>query len=128
MTEQARIGIVGTSGWSDFLHLPSLKSTPQAALVAICGRNRARAAELAQKYAIPQVFTDYREMLEKGSLEALVVATPDALHYPIVMDALDAILKDRLTSPTFYDGFRTQAVIDAALESHRRGCWVTVSS
>lgn len=90
MTEQVRIGIVGTSGWSDFLHLPSLKSAPQAALVAICGRNRARAAEMAQKYAIPQVFTDYRAMLEKGGLQALVVATPDDLHYPIVMDALDA--------------------------------------
>ncbi len=67
MTEQVRIGIVGTSGWSDLLHLPSLKSCPQAALVAICGRNRTRAAEMAQKYEIPQVFTDYRAMIEKGA-------------------------------------------------------------
>ena len=41
---------------------------------------------------------------------------------------INAIIEDRPVSPNFYDGFRTQAVIDAALESHRRGCWVTVSA
>ena len=47
---------------------------------------------MAKKYAIPQVFTDYRAMIEQGNLQALVVMTPDDLHYPIVMDALDARL------------------------------------
>src|SRR4029450_13419095 len=66
------------------------KSHPRAELYSICGRNRARAEELASKYAIPHVFTDYHELIRYGNLQALVIATPDDLHYPITMRALDA--------------------------------------
>jgi|APSaa5957512622_1039677.scaffolds.fasta_scaffold36224_2 predicted dehydrogenase len=90
MSEPVRVGIVGTSWWADMMYLPSLQSHPRAETVAICGRNRERGEEMAQKYAIPHVFTDYRELIEKGGVQALVVATPDDLHYPVTMAALDA--------------------------------------
>lgn len=90
MTEHIQVGIVGTSWWADQMYLPSLKSHPRAQVAAICGRNRDRAEEMAQKYDIPGVFTDYREMIEQGNLHALVVSTPDDLHYPVTMRALDA--------------------------------------
>jgi predicted dehydrogenase len=41
---------------------------------------------------------------------------------------IDAILADRPATPSFYDGWRAQAVIDAALESDRTGCWVDVAT
>lgn len=88
--ERVRVGMAGTSWWADEMHLPNLQSHPQAAVVAICGRNRERAETMARKYAIPAVFTDYREMIEQGGIDALVVATPDDQHYPICMAALDA--------------------------------------
>jgi predicted dehydrogenase len=90
MTKQIQVGIVGTSWWADLMFLPSLKSHPQVAIAAICGRNRDRTEAMAQKYDIPHVFTDYRKLIEKGNLQALVIATPDDLHYPIAMSALDA--------------------------------------
>ena len=90
MSEQVRVGIVGTSWWADAFHLPMLKSHPQAVLAAICGRQRERAEEMARKYEVARVFTDYREMIEKGGLDALVVSTPDDSHHAITMDALDA--------------------------------------
>jgi predicted dehydrogenase len=72
------------------MHLPNLKSHPQAEIAAICGRNRDRAEEMAQKYEIPLVYTDYREMIEKSDLHAVEVITPDDLHYTMTMDVLDA--------------------------------------
>jgi predicted dehydrogenase len=39
---------------------------------------------------------------------------------------IDAILEDRPVSPNFHDGVKVQEVIDAALESHRNGCWVSL--
>ena len=72
------------------MHLPALKSHPQAELVAICGRNRDRAEEMAQKYAIPQVFTGYNELINESDVDALIVAPPADLHYPMTMAALDA--------------------------------------
>ena len=41
---------------------------------------------------------------------------------------IDAILNDQPVAPDFEDGLKVQAVIDAALESQRRGCWVPVTA
>lgn len=90
MSSRVRIGIIGTSWFSDLMHLPNLQSHPNAETVAICGRNRNRAEEMADKYEIPRVFTDYREMIEKAELHGLIIVVPDDLHYTITMDALDA--------------------------------------
>jgi predicted dehydrogenase len=90
MSEQIRVGIIGTSWWADMMHLPCLMSHPHAVIAAICGRNRDHAEEMAKKYEIPIVFTNYREMIEKGNLHALVICSPDDMHYQMTMDALDA--------------------------------------
>jgi predicted dehydrogenase len=90
MSKRIRVGVVGTSWWADLLYLPSLTSHPQADVVALCGRNSERAWALARTYGVPQVFGDYREMIAQAALDALVVSTPDDLHHPIAMQALDA--------------------------------------
>ena len=84
------MGVVSTSNWADRAHLPALKSHPRAVVAAICGRNRGRAEEMARKYEIPRVFADYREMIDQGDLDALIIAVPDDLHYSVTMHALGA--------------------------------------
>lgn len=114
MTEQVRVGVVGTSWYADLMHLPNLSSHPAAQVVAICGRNRERAAEMARKYAIPQVFTDYRALIAQGQIEALVVATPDDTHYPITMDALEAGLHVLCEKPLALTAHQAKVMYDKA--------------
>lgn len=90
MQERVRVGVVGTSWFAEALHLPSLASHPRAEIAAICGRNRGRAEEVAAKFHIARVVTDYRALIEQGELDAIVIITPDDLHYPMTMAALDA--------------------------------------
>ena len=92
MSEKVRVGVIGTSAPQGTGHLLTLGSHPQVVVAAICGRNRSRAEEVARKHEIPAIFTDYREMIEKGNLDALVIVTPDDLHYPMTMAGLDARL------------------------------------
>ena len=40
---------------------------------------------------------------------------------------IDAILNDTPISPNFHDGYQVQRVIEAALESARSGCAVTLT-
>jgi predicted dehydrogenase len=82
--------MVGTSWYADWMHLPVLKSHSQVQIAAICGRNKARADELAVKYGIPHVDTDFHEMMTQKLLDAVVIAVPDDQHYPIATAALDA--------------------------------------
>ena len=90
MREQLRFGVIGASRYSERRHLPALKNHPLAQTVAICDIDLDRAKEMAGKFDIPLVSSDYREVIDKGNLDALIVVTPDNTHYPITMDALDA--------------------------------------
>jgi predicted dehydrogenase len=90
MPAKVRVGVVGTSDWTDWMYLSNLATHPRAELAALCGRDQTRATEVAGRYGIPQVFADYHEMIARGRLDALIVATPDDLHHPVTMAALDA--------------------------------------
>jgi predicted dehydrogenase len=102
MSPSIRIGMIGASWYADGQHLPSLKSHPQAEVVALCARSRERADPLAQKYGIPHVYTDYETMLVEANLDAVVVAVPDDEHYPITMAAIDAGLHVICEKPLAY--------------------------
>ena len=51
-----------------------------------------------------------------------------ALIAPLVASLLDGIRTGRTPSPSFDDGLRAQAVLDAAPESSRRSAWVAVEA
>jgi predicted dehydrogenase len=116
-----------------------------AQVVALCGRDRERAQPLAAKFAIPAIYTDYRQLFDEAQLDAVVISTPDDMHYEMVMAAFDAGFHVLCEKPlatngaqakamleraeaaganTFYDGFKAQQVLDAAFASNRRGGWV----
>lgn len=90
MTEcMVRLGVIGTT-WYAETHLRNIQSHPGAELVAITGRDRAKATDVAGRYQIPLVYTDYRDMIASGNIDAIVIVAPDEMHLPITMDALDA--------------------------------------
>ncbi len=90
MSAKVRVGMVGTSWWADMMYLPALQNHPQAEVAAICGRNRTRAEEMAAKYQIPSVYTDYAAMFAQAGLDAVMIATPDDTHHAITLAALQA--------------------------------------
>lgn len=102
MPDRARIGLINTSWYAESMHLPSLKSHPGAEVVAICGRRRERAEELAAKFEIPQAYTDYRAMIDQAGLDGIIVAAPDDQHFAMTMDALDAGLHVLCEKPLAY--------------------------
>lgn len=114
MTAKIRVGVVGTSWYSEMMHLANIKNHPGAELYAICGRNRTRLEELATKFSIPQVYTDYQAMIDRAKLHALVVATPDDLHYPISMAALDAGLHVLCEKPLAMNATQAKEMLDKA--------------
>ncbi|MGB0414228.1 MAG: Gfo/Idh/MocA family protein [Coraliomargarita sp.] len=73
-----RIGIIGT-GWVTEIHLAALKQIESAQVVAIAGRNQARARELAAPFGAT-AYESYLPMLERESLDAVFILLPPHLH------------------------------------------------
>lgn len=88
--DKVRVAVIGTSWYADSMHLPSLQSHPNATVTAICGRDATRAQAMASKFSIPHYFTDYRELINSGLVNAVVIATPDETHHAMTLAAVDA--------------------------------------
>ena len=88
MAERVRIGVVGV-GFGSQVHIPAFQAEGLD-VVAVCARHEERAHEAAAQFGIPHAFSDYREMLNMDGLDAVSVASPVGLHYPITMAALEA--------------------------------------
>lgn len=88
MSKPLSVGVVGTSWWADAMYLPALHKHPQAVVAAVCGRHQERTQAFAQRWSIPQQFTDVDAMLQSAKLDALIVATRNDSHYPISIKAL----------------------------------------
>jgi predicted dehydrogenase len=114
MARKIRIGLIGTSWWADLMYVPSLKSHPAADVVAVSGRNAGRAAEVARKFGQARVFTDYRDLIGSGGLDAVVVSTPDDLHYEMATAALDAGLHVLCEKPLAGNAALARALRDKA--------------
>lgn len=87
---QVAYGVIGTGGRGQYL-LGLLKSVDTGRCVAICDISDDALAK--GKLAIgsnPKTYKDYRQMLADSSVEAVLIATPVYLHYPMLEDSLKA--------------------------------------
>jgi len=73
-----KIGIIGT-GWVAGLHLDALRQIEDAEVVAIAGRNEARAKELAQPIGA-KTYSEPLSMLRSELLDAVFILLPPHLH------------------------------------------------
>ncbi|HZT68882.1 MAG TPA: Gfo/Idh/MocA family oxidoreductase [Terriglobia bacterium] len=87
--ERVRIGIIGL-GIMGELYARIYSAHPLAELVAVSTRREERLAEIAERTGVKHTYTDYRKMLERPDLDAVVIATPDFLHFEPTRDALES--------------------------------------
>jgi predicted dehydrogenase len=81
-----RVAIIGTGGMAN-THAMTLKKEPDVRIAACCDVVRKTAETFAAKHEVPAVYTDYRELLAKESLDAVSVVTSDAAHCEVSVAA-----------------------------------------
>lgn len=90
MKPPIRVGVVGAGAIAQTAHLPLLSRMRRTQLVALCDNDGAKARALAERFGVPDVFTDIEDLLDLEELDAVVVCTPNHLHEPHVLSALAA--------------------------------------
>jgi predicted dehydrogenase len=84
------VGVIGVGGISSHVHLPGLRLSPHAEIVALCDSDKDRLQQQAQAYGVVHTFSSYEELLQDPAVDAVVVATPTLLHAPIALAAIAA--------------------------------------
>src|SRR5215831_12936412 len=73
------------------MHIHYLAAKPERFRLAALAEPSLTVREaLGARYAIPGLHADYRELLDAGGLDALVVCSPAGTHAEVVLAALDA--------------------------------------
>ena len=88
--DKVRVGVIGTGSRGKGL-ITSMKQVAGLDVVACCDlipKNLTAAIELIGQKA--KAYQDYRSLLEDKTVDAVIIATPLYLHYPMAVDALAA--------------------------------------
>ena len=72
------------------VHLEAVQRVESVESAAIVGRNADATATLAAGFSVPQATSDYREVLRDASIDAVHICTPNAQHFAMAKEALNA--------------------------------------
>jgi predicted dehydrogenase len=120
MKDGVRIAVVGTGAIAQLTHIPVLSKLRGAQLVALCDNDGAKARALADRFGVPDVFTDFEELLDSDELDAVVIATPNHLHEPHVLSALRKKLHVLCERPLALSARGVDRCLAAAQKADRR--------
>ncbi len=115
--DKVRVGVIG-SAFSSNIHAEAFEEVPEAVLVAACSPNKAHVEEFARKWKIPVAVTDYRKLVERKDVDAVVVGIPNDLHRPVVEAAAKAGKHVILEKPLAHTLDDADAMI-AACKKHK---------
>jgi predicted dehydrogenase len=120
MKPNVRVAVVGVGAIAQLAHLPVLSKMRGAQLVALCDNDRPKARALADRFGVPDVFTDIEDLFEFDELDAVIVATPNHLHEPHVLAALAAKVDVLCERPLSLSSRGVERILAAATRSGRK--------
>lgn len=87
--KRKRIAVIGAGVHSSNMLLPSFASLNEYAIqVAVCDLDESKAQIAAKQYGFNRYYTDYIDMLEKESIEGVVICVNGKQHPRIVLDCI----------------------------------------
>lgn len=84
-----KIALAGGGAFGE-KHLDGLKNIDGVEVVSLVGRTQDKTQELADKYGVPNATTNYEQMLEDDSIDAVILCTPTQMHADQAIKAMDA--------------------------------------
>jgi predicted dehydrogenase len=114
-TSKVRLAVVGCGAVAQIHHVPAIAASDRVEAAVLVDADEKRARELAQRYGVPEVATDYRDL--PGQVDGAVVALPNSLHAPVSIELLRRGVHVLVEKPMAM----TVAECDAMIEAARAG-------
>jgi predicted dehydrogenase len=85
------LGIIGCGAVTQIIHLPALAQLPDRYRVAaLCDVSRAVVDGVGERWNVAARCLDYRELLARPDVAAVLIANPHALHAEVAVAAMEA--------------------------------------
>lgn len=111
---KVRVGVVGL-GWAGERHLEGYAQHPDAEIVALAGLEEDRLQVLGEQFGIPRLYRDFEELVESGDLDVVSVCTPNHLHAPMAVAALESGKHVLCEKPLARDAGEAASMVRAAM-------------
>ncbi len=116
-TALLRAGVIGAGRWATEAHIPGLLACEDVQIEAVADVDAGRAATVAARFGIAEVFDSARAMLEAAPLDLVCIASPDDAHVAAAEIALDRglhVLCEKPLATTVADAARLARLADDA--------------
>jgi predicted dehydrogenase len=114
MAKKLKYGLIGCGGCGVGKHLASYaKYADDVELYGVYDFEAAKAQAAAEKYGVPHVFDTYESLLADPKLDVVSVVTPNALHAPITIAALQAGKHVHVEKPIALNAEQARAIVAA---------------
>src|SRR3954471_369666 len=117
--QRFKTAVFGT-GFVGRVHLEGIRRLGNVDLYAIGEPQIEKANQLAAEFGVPKTDADYRRILEDPAVDAVHICTPNALHFPMVKDALAAGKHVICEKPLATSVDEAQQLVSLAAEANRR--------
>ena len=121
-----RVALFG-SGWIQKMHARAVQDHPEGVLVAATNWREPSLRALADAFGIPKVTTSWYDLVHDDEVDAVVIATPNALHAEQAIACLHAGKHVLVEKPMAMSVAECDAMIAAARDSGRSlmvaHCW-----
>jgi len=109
--QKVKLGVIGCGDVAEHTYLPRIASLKETKIhfSAVCDIVEERAKKAKEKFGAHNYYTDYREMLEKEDIEAVVILTDMPSHPSITEEALEAgkhVYVEKVFAPTVEEADR----------------------
>jgi predicted dehydrogenase len=113
--EKVRIGIIGCGGQGEY----NWSNVADEDVRIICDVDLARTARAAQRFPSAQVVQDFRRVIDRDDLDAVVVSTPDHWHAIPSVWAMQTGKHVYCEKPLAHSVYETRVMIETARKNKR---------
>ncbi len=118
MSKKLKIGLIGTGGIAQGAHIPGYQSVAdKCEIIWACDIDEEVAKKAAEKFEIPKVTTDYKDVIEDPEIDAVSVTTPNVHHMQPTIDALRAGKHVLCEKPLAMNALEAKAMCRAAKDA-----------
>ena len=117
-SKNIRVGVIGLGMGRH--HIAGYQTHPNAQVIAIADLDKERLQQVGDQYGVPERYTTAEAMLAAEQLDVVSIATPNNLHKPLTLAALQAGCHVLCEKPMAMNAGEAREMIAAAEKAGRR--------